>query len=135
MDEDRKVSRLPLIVFSLIAAAAAVALYFFVRQTLQEAQRARFQERDRRLVQIFQDRVLSRLGAVRVRVEGAELLIAATPPSARTPARPPPPAGGAPPAGGGGGRGGGGPGGRGPGGGQGRRRSPRRPASTWRRAP
>ncbi|OGL69523.1 MAG: hypothetical protein A3J27_02695 [Candidatus Tectomicrobia bacterium RIFCSPLOWO2_12_FULL_69_37] len=87
MDEDRKVSRLPLIVFSLIAAAAAVALYFFVRQTLQEAQRARFQERDRRLVQIFQDRVLSRLGAVRVRVEGSELLIAATPPSARTAAR------------------------------------------------
>lgn len=87
MDEDRKVSRLPLIVFSLITAAAAVALYLFVRQTLHEVPRARLQERDRRLVQIFQGRVLARLGAVRVRIEGSELLIAATPPSARTAAR------------------------------------------------
>ncbi|MBI3126777.1 MAG: GAF domain-containing protein [Candidatus Tectomicrobia bacterium] len=85
--DDRKVSRLPLIAFSLVTALAAVALYFFVRQTVGEAQRARLLERDRRLVQIFQDRILSRLGAVRVRVEGAELLIAATPPSARTAAR------------------------------------------------
>ncbi|MEK6711487.1 MAG: GAF domain-containing protein [Nitrospinota bacterium] len=87
MDENRKLLRLPLLAFALLTAAAAVALYFFVRQTLHEGHRARLQERDRGLVQLFQNRLLSRLDAARMRVEGAELLIAATPPSARTAAR------------------------------------------------
>ena len=87
MDEDRRVSRLPLAIFAALTAVFAVAAFFVLRQALHEAHRARLGERDLRLLQLFQSRAASRVEAVRMRIEGAELLIAATPPSASTAAR------------------------------------------------
>ncbi len=83
----RRVSRFSFYAFVIIAAALAVAAFLAIREVRRGAEFARQEERDKRIVTAFRARLESGMRAALRRVEGAELLVGANPPSTRIAAR------------------------------------------------
>jgi hypothetical protein len=73
-----------LLIFSLLSGLALAAVFFVLSQNLQEARQASLQAADQRLLQVFQSRLEARIRLALSRIQGAELLIASTPPSSRS---------------------------------------------------
>ncbi len=83
----RRVSRFSFYAFVIIAVALAVAAFLAIREVRRGAEFARQEERDKRIVTAFRARLESGMRAALRRVEGAELLVGANPPSTRIAAR------------------------------------------------
>lgn len=81
---DRRASRRRLMIFAFLAALVSVAGFFGIRQVMRTAHLAQLGERELRLTQVFQTRMMARIRAVLARIRGAELLIGSSPPSAAT---------------------------------------------------
>ena len=83
----RRVSRLSFYAFVIIAAALAAAVFLVIREVRRGAEFVRQEERDKRVVTAFRARLESGVRAALRRLEGAELLVGANPPSTRIAAR------------------------------------------------